>query len=64
MAVIIKAKRLQRGPAFVFRTRRIVDIIVDNIRTGVVKFAGRQESSPGVIVVHREGGLPSPTDAF
>src|SRR5260221_1306129 len=39
---------------------RIVDIIVDNIRTGDVEFAGRQKSSSGVIAMHLEGGLPSP----
>ena len=43
-----------------FSVRWIVDIIVDNIRTGDVKFAGRQKSSSGVIAMHLDGGLPSP----
>jgi hypothetical protein len=43
-----------------FSVRWIVDIIVDNIRTGDVKFAGRQKSSSGVIAMHPEGGMPSP----
>src|SRR5229473_1583815 len=60
ITVISLLEGCSANPALFFATLHIVDIIVDNIRAGDVEFPGQQESSLGVIVMHQEGGLPSP----